>query len=293
MRADTANGSVEIGHVVFGHALQRTPAATEALYLAAAEAFASLGNRRLEWKCDSSNQRSRRAAARFGFRYEGTFHQHMVVKGRNRDSAWFSILDCEWPLIKAALETWLAPENFDEAGRQRRGLVSVREAMTPRDERRAGAAPQLELRLARPEDVPAIERIVAQAYGIYVERLGRPPAPMLDDYSDKVRDATVYLAAAGDPIGVLVLIEGADHVLIENVAVHPAHQGRGVGRALMAWAEAYAQQLGHAEMRLYTNALMSENLALYPRLGYVSVGRRAENGFDRVYFRKQLAQPSA
>jgi RimJ/RimL family protein N-acetyltransferase len=129
LRADTLHGSVEIGHVVFGAALQRTPGSTEAIYLAAKEAFEVLENRRLEWKCDSENQRSRRAAERFGFRYEGTFRQHMVVKGRSRDSAWFSIIDEEWPLVRSAVQAWLALENFDAAGRQRRSLASIREPL--------------------------------------------------------------------------------------------------------------------------------------------------------------------
>ena len=91
-------------------------------------AFEALGNRRVEWKCEARNTASRRAAERFGFTYEGTFRQHMVVKGRNRDTAWFAMLDREWPVIRAAFEQWLAPENFDGAGRQRQSLSAVRDA---------------------------------------------------------------------------------------------------------------------------------------------------------------------
>ncbi|WP_022930051.1 GNAT family N-acetyltransferase [Patulibacter americanus] len=119
-------GRTEIAHVWFGAALQRTPGATEAVYLLAHHAFADLGNRRLEWKCHSLNARSRRAAERFGFTYEGTFRQDLVVKGRNRDTAWFSLLDAEWPTADAAFRAWLAPENFDADGRQRRGLAELR-----------------------------------------------------------------------------------------------------------------------------------------------------------------------
>jgi RimJ/RimL family protein N-acetyltransferase len=121
------HGVIEIGHIWFSPALQRTRKATEAIYLMSRLAFDALGYRRLEWKCDALNDASRRAAARFGFTYEGTFRQHLVVKGRNRDSAWFSILDGEWPRIRAAFEAWLAPENFDEDGRQRRPLAEIRE----------------------------------------------------------------------------------------------------------------------------------------------------------------------
>jgi len=128
MRMAPEHGVIEIGHIWFAPSLQRTRQATEAIYLMARYAFDELGYRRLEWKCDAKNEPSRRAAARFGFTFEGVFRQHLVVKGRNRDSAWFSILDGEWPDIRAAFEAWLAAENFDAAGRQRRSLGAFREA---------------------------------------------------------------------------------------------------------------------------------------------------------------------
>jgi RimJ/RimL family protein N-acetyltransferase len=126
LRMDLAGGVIEIGHIWFGAALQRTPAATEAIYLMARHAFDDLGNRRLEWRCDAANARSRAAAARFGFTYEGTFRQHMIVKGRNRDTAWFSILDGEWPALRAAYEGWLDPANFGADGAQLRRLQDFR-----------------------------------------------------------------------------------------------------------------------------------------------------------------------
>ena len=113
---------IEVGNIVYAPALQRTPLATEAQYLIAQYAFETLGYRRYEWKCDSLNAPSRRAAARFGFTFEGIFRQHMINKGRNRDTAWFSMLDSEWPARKAAFEHWLAPENFDSNGRQKKRL---------------------------------------------------------------------------------------------------------------------------------------------------------------------------
>lgn len=119
-------GTIEIGHLHFSPLLRRTPIATEALFLMMREAFA-LGYRRLEWKCDSLNQASRRAAQRLGFRFEGIFRQATVVKGRNRDTAWFSIIDGEWPALHAAMECWLAPENFDPDGRQRVSLAALTE----------------------------------------------------------------------------------------------------------------------------------------------------------------------
>jgi RimJ/RimL family protein N-acetyltransferase len=127
LRIEPAHGVIEIGHIWFGASLQRTPGATEAIYLLSRAAFDALGNRRLEWKCDASNARSRRAAERFGFTFEGVFRQHMLVKGRNRDTAWFSLLDTEWPAARAAYEAWLAAGNFDADGRQRHSLASLRD----------------------------------------------------------------------------------------------------------------------------------------------------------------------
>jgi RimJ/RimL family protein N-acetyltransferase len=127
MRMDPMNGVIEIGHIWFAPVLQRTRQATEAIFLLARHAFDDLGNRRLEWKCDSLNAPSRRAAERFGFVYEGVFRQHMVIKGRNRDTAWYAMTDGDWPVRRAAFEAWLAPDNFDEHGRQRESLSALRD----------------------------------------------------------------------------------------------------------------------------------------------------------------------
>lgn len=121
LRIDPANGSIEVGHLRYSRLLQRTPASTEAMYLMMKRAF-SLGYRRYEWKCDTLNAPSMAAAARLGFSFEGTFRQAVVYKGRNRDTAWFSIIDTDWPPLAAAFETWLDPANFDENGRQKRRL---------------------------------------------------------------------------------------------------------------------------------------------------------------------------
>ena len=114
---------VEVGHIVYSPRLQRTPLATEAQYLLARYVFEMLGYRRYEWKCNALNAASRRAASRLGFAFEGIMRQHMIAKGRNRDTAWFSMLDSEWPARKAAFERWLAPENFDAQGRQKSPLT--------------------------------------------------------------------------------------------------------------------------------------------------------------------------
>lgn len=122
LRITPEHGVIEIGHILWGPAIARTRVATEALALAARHAFDALGYRRFEWKCDAQNEPSRRAALRFGFAYEGTFRQHMVVKGRNRDTAWFAMTDADWPRVRRSLDRWLDPANFDGLGRQRSRL---------------------------------------------------------------------------------------------------------------------------------------------------------------------------
>ena len=126
LRIDRANGTIEVGHIHFAPALQRTKAASEAMYLMMARAFDELGYRRYEWKCNALNAPSRAAAERLGFRFEGVFRHAQVVKGRNRDTAWYSIVDGEWPALKASFRRWLDPANFDAAGRQRQSLAALR-----------------------------------------------------------------------------------------------------------------------------------------------------------------------
>ncbi|WP_312046279.1 GNAT family protein [Erwinia sp.] len=127
MRIEPAHGVMEVGYVTFSPALQRTPLSTESHFLLMRYAFDELGYRRYEWKCDSLNAPSRRAAERLGFRYEGLFRQAIVYKGRSRDTAWFSIIDEEWPALREAFERWLDASNFDAAGVQRRSLADLRQ----------------------------------------------------------------------------------------------------------------------------------------------------------------------
>ncbi|MVW72053.1 MULTISPECIES: GNAT family N-acetyltransferase [unclassified Bordetella] len=125
MRIDPVNGVMEVGSVTFSEKLKRTPAATEAQFLMMRRAFDELGYRRYEWKCDSLNAPSRAAALRLGFQFEGIFRQAVVYKGRNRDTAWYSIIDSEWPALKTAFAQWLAEDNFDDQGHQRRRLSEL------------------------------------------------------------------------------------------------------------------------------------------------------------------------
>jgi RimJ/RimL family protein N-acetyltransferase len=126
MRVQPATGVIELGHIHFAPRLQRTPAATEAIFLMMRHAFDELGYRRCEWKCDSLNSASRRAAERLGFSFEGLFRQATIYKGRNRDTAWYSVIDREWPALRSAFRRWLSPSNFGPDGGQRKRLNADR-----------------------------------------------------------------------------------------------------------------------------------------------------------------------
>ncbi|MDX3927715.1 MAG: GNAT family protein [Shinella sp.] len=130
MRADPANGVVEIGGVAHGPAMARSPLSTEVHYLLAKHVFEDLGYRRYEWKCHNGNEASKKTARRLGFTFEGVFRQHMLSKRKNRDTAWFSIIDGEWPRLAKAFETWLSPGNFDADGRQKRRLEDIRSELS-------------------------------------------------------------------------------------------------------------------------------------------------------------------
>jgi RimJ/RimL family protein N-acetyltransferase len=125
LRIDPPHGVIEVGHINFSPLLQRTPVATDSMYLMMARVFDELGYRRYEWKCDSLNAPSRAAAERLGFQYEGIFRQAIVYRGRSRDTAWFAIIDKDWPALKARFERWLDPKNFNRAGRQKKRLAEL------------------------------------------------------------------------------------------------------------------------------------------------------------------------
>jgi ribosomal protein S18 acetylase RimI-like enzyme len=143
------------------------------------------------------------------------------------------------------------------------------------------------VRLATPADLPAIRAVVTAAYGRYLDRMDRPPAPMLADYAAEVESARLWVA--GEPVtGLIELIEAGGSLHVANVAVHPSAQGTGLGRRLMEFAEEQARRHGLTRLDLYTNEVMTENQAIYARLGYRETARRAENGYRRVYMRKDL-----
>ncbi|MCJ1283572.1 hypothetical protein MMC26_002903 [Xylographa opegraphella] len=132
MRIEPNHRVCEVGSILYGPALQRTPGATEAIYLLGRYVFEDLGYRRWEWKCNALNSPSRRAAQRFGFQPEGVFRQHLIVKGRSRDTAWFSVVDGEWEVVGRGMKEWLSEDNFDGEGRQRKRLEEVRDGIAAR-----------------------------------------------------------------------------------------------------------------------------------------------------------------
>ncbi len=155
----------------------------------------------------------------------------------------------------------------------------------------------IHIRPALAADVPALERIVTAAYQKYIPRIGKPPGPMLDNYGQLVARNVVAIAEnTSQPpgrfvMGFVVLLPAETYLLLDNIAVDPAHQGSGVGRVLMAFVEQEAHRLGLSELRLYTHEKMTENLAMYPAWGWTETERRTENGYNRVYFRKSLTIP--
>ncbi len=173
----------------------------------------------------------------------------------------------------------------DTAPRDRSG-----EETPPADTSPAGSA-GLMIRPARTGEAAALRDVVHAAYAHYVARIGKPPGPMLDDYARRIADRQAWvLEDAGEIVGVLVLEDQPDGFLLDNIAVHPQRQGHGHGRMLRAVAEAEARRRGFTEIRLYTHALMTENQALYRRLGYVETGRATQKGFDRVFMQRNLSR---
>ena len=269
MRIEPAHRVIEVGGIVFSPALQRKPGATEAMYLMARHVFEDLGYRRYEWKCDALNAPSRRAALRLGFTFEGVFRSHMIIKGRNRDTTWFSMLDAEWPVRKAAFETWLAPDNFDQEGEQNQSLSALNRALSMKD-----------LRRARPDEAEKIAAFQRAAYERNRAIMGVEPIPLQADYATILRDYEVWLHEDGDRLGgVLILEPRPDDLLIWSVATAPDARGSGLGNRLLAAAERRARELGRRVIRLYTGELLVNNVAWYQRQGFAI--ERSEAMSDR------------
>ena len=269
MRIDAANGVIEIGNILWSSLIARTPVTTEAFYLFARHAFDDLGYRRFEWKCNDRNAPSKSAAIRFGMAFEGVFRQHLIVKGENRDTAWFSLLDRDWPQAKAVFETWLAPENFDADGRQRVALS----ALTAR----RLEANSLAFTRIGPEARALVEEIQNGAYARTREIVGAQPFPLEWDYGQVLAECEAWLAPNSD--GLLILRRQPDHLFLESIGTLPAAAGTGLGNAMMQATFARARALGLPRVRLLTNSL-NPALAWYKRLGFVV--EREDNMGDRT-----------
>lgn len=274
LRIVPADGAVEVGFLRFSPLLQRTPAATEAMYLMMRQAFA-WGYRRYEWKCNDLNAASMRAAQRLGFRYEGTFRQARVQAGRNRDTAWFSLLDSEWPAARAALEAWLAPDNFDAAGEQLRTLEQCRRAL--------GCPAATSVRVATPADLGRLAPLFDD-YRRFYGRLDDSAASHAFIRDRLLRgDSTVLLALDGDEIeGFTQLfplfssVAAAPVWLLNDLFVSPARRRRGVGRRLLQAAAELAREHGVARLELAT---ATDNTTAQQT--YESQGWRRETSFLR------------
>ncbi|WP_246088646.1 GNAT family N-acetyltransferase [Phreatobacter stygius] len=260
MRIDPANRVIEVGSILYTPALQRTPAATEAQYLMAAHVFETLGYRRYEWKCNDLNAPSKRAAIRFGFTYEGLFRQHVIAKGHNRDTAWFSMLDIEWPQRKLAFERWLDPANFDAAGRQKVAL-GVFNQLT------ATEGP-LTLRRATLADVPGIQALKTAAYLPNEAIIGVASMPRTADYGALISNHEIWVADGEDHLAACAVFEPGPEPVIYSLAVHPKSQGKRYGDAILAFCETRARALGAKAMTLYTHVKLTERIAWYARKGF-------------------------
>ncbi|WP_375461870.1 GNAT family N-acetyltransferase [uncultured Enterovirga sp.] len=270
MRIEPEHRVIEVGNILFTPTLQRSPAATEAMYLMARHAFEVLGYRRYEWKCNALNAPSRRAAERLGFRFEGVFRADKIVKGRSRDTAWFSMLDTEWPARRHAFERWLDPTNFDEHGQQRLSLSALN----------ATSIPGHALRRAEPEDARAFEALQQRAYAWNRRELGVEPVPLLTPVDEVLARYETWLdEEEGQLVGALALEPHPDHLVIWSVSADPARQNAGIGRRLLAAAEARARALGLGTLRLFTGAPLKKNIDWYGRRGYAV--ERSEDLPDR------------
>jgi RimJ/RimL family protein N-acetyltransferase/predicted N-acetyltransferase YhbS len=281
MRIDPAHGVIEVGSILYGPKLQRTRGASECISLLGRYVFETLGYRRFEWKCNDRNEASKQAAFRFGFQYEGLFRNHMVVKGENRDTAWFAMTEEDWRWIAPAHALWLDPGNFDADGRQRAPLSAFLARVFGDD--------ALELVRARPGDVGAIRALQQASYAPNRDILGVEPVPLQWDYDEIVATHEVWVDRWPGPFdGALVLKPRSEDLEISSIAVAPEAQGSGLGNLLLEAAEARARALGKRTVRLYSGEALTRNIAWYQRRGYAI--ERVEQRADRriVHFVKQL-----
>ncbi len=261
MRIDTTHRVIEVGSILYTPALQRTPAATEAQFLMMAYVFETLGYRRYEWKCNDLNAPSKKAAVRFGFTFEGLFRQHMIAKGANRDTAWYSMLDCEWPQLRLAYRRWLAPENFDAGGRQKVSLGVMTESRAVES--------GLALRRATLRDVPAIAALKDVCYAENEKIIEVMSLPRMVDYADILNTHEIWVADGADGLVAATVIEPGEEGVVYSLAVHPSQQGKRYGDAILAFSEKRLMALGARRLTLFTHAKLTQRIAWYERRGFV------------------------
>lgn len=261
MRIDTTHRVIEVGSILYTPALQRTPAATEAQFLMMQHVFETLGYRRYEWKCNDLNEPSKKAALRFGFTFEGLFRQHMIAKGANRDTAWFSMLDSEWPQLRLAYQRWLAPENFDADGRQKVSLGVMTESRAVEG--------GLALRRATLRDVPAIKALKEVCYTENEKIIEVMSLPRMVDYAEILNTHEIWVADGEDGLIATTVIEPGAEGVIYSLAVHPSQQGKRYGDAILAFSERRLVALGAMKLTLFTHAKLTQRIAWYERKGFV------------------------
>ncbi len=261
MRIDPTHRVIETGSIYWGPAISRSPVTTEANFLFAKYVFDTLGYRRFEWKCNALNAPSRVAAERFGFTYEGHFRRAVIIKGRTRDTSWYSMIAEDWPQIRAAYERWLAPENFDAHGHQKLKLRALVDPELSFD--------GVQFRRATEADLANIVVLQRSAYAPNRDILGVEPSPLMADYSQVLATMEVWCLDVGAQIGAVLILEPHfDHLLIWNISTDPMLQGRGLGRQLLGAAEVRANCLGVSRLRLYTGTKLVDRIAWYSRHGY-------------------------
>lgn len=251
---------IEVGNIVYTPALQHTPLATEVQYLLARHVFETLGYRRYEWKCNALNAPSRRAAERFGFTFEGVFRAHMIVKGRNRDTAWYAMLDAEWPARKVAFERWLAPENFDAQGRQRTRLSVMNQAQAVEN--------GVRLRRASLAELPEIAAFTLAAFQAFDPLTRRQAKVIADNYDMLLRENEVWVVEGEHGLdAALGLVVGRDVELMVT-AVASGAQARGLTEALLNFAEHRTRALGLSVLRVLVNKNLTRQTEWYGRRGF-------------------------
>lgn len=261
MRIDTTHRVIEVGSILYTPALQRTPAATEAQFLMMRHVFETLGYRRYEWKCNDLNVPSKKAAVRFGFTFEGLFRQHMIAKGANRDTAWYSMLDCEWPQRRLAFTRWLAPDNFDADGQQKVSLAVMNETRAEEG--------GLTLRRASLRDVPAIKALKDVCYTENEKIIEVVSLPRMVDYAAILDSHEIWVADGEDGLAACTVIEPGVEGVIYSLAVHPSMQGRRYGDAILRFSERRLIALGAERLTLFTHAKLTQRIAWYERKGFV------------------------